>query len=291
MKTEMIAFMDKIRPSYEADVEYSSVRRRVNAIIFVMKHRSPTYLPRVIDLYTMDAIRELLDRPLDDGEDTVTAKEVTIALRDMAAVLAHCEAQRRPQLLEALAKIQDEPAVESGETDLALATSIFRCHSEKGFFFGCRSGGYLTATDALTHICDTGTFPYRLGRRPNQRDRAIRERPLQVQRVCDWVPDAGGDNKIYVNMRARAIAEQLIQLVALDPASATFKDMEDADCWFECVDPMCGRTDLLDPPPTTRLVFNWRQAVRNAVSHRKLAHELLGDALPQGRLVQETATC
>jgi hypothetical protein len=267
MKTEMIAFMDKIRPSYEADVEYSSVRRRVNAIIFVMKARSPTYLPRVIDLYTMEAVRELLDRPLEVGEDTVTAKEVTMALRDMAAVLAHCEAQRRPQLLEALAKIRDEPAVEPGEADLVLATSIFRCHPEKGFLLGCRRGGYLTATDALTHIYDTGTFPYLLGRRPNQRDRAIHERPLQVQRVCDWVPGAGGDGKICVNIRARVVAEQLIQLAALDPASATFKDMEDADCWFECVDPMCGRTDLLDPPPTSRLVFNWRHAVRDAVSY------------------------
>jgi hypothetical protein len=206
-----------------------------------------TYAPRIIDAYSLDAVREIFHRPLVDGVDGVTALDIYECIEPNAdAIFLHCAAQR---LLDALPIAQG-----TSTNELDLAATIFSC-TARGYDV-CGRGSFLNGREALAHLCRTWPRD-NTHRRPPERDLLKHDREQQVQLLCDWVAGAGGTSKIRMNTWAVGVAKHVVRLAGLDPGSATAQDMDNANAWFECTKASCMRcTRFFGPPPTEKLAMN-----------------------------------
>jgi hypothetical protein len=244
--------MDQVRQYYEADTLLRTLDRRVRLLVSAVKACAMPYMPRVVDLYALDSVRELLDKPLDDYQDMVTAEDFTKALSDYDAVFADCNSWRKRQLLEALRTCKDPPASEPNEGHLELATSIFTC---KSAYCRYHRPTFKNAGEMLAHRCTLESMHSLHG----EGDWSVRDRQQSFDRVLKWVGDTGGSAGVAVNEVATSLAAHLVRRAGLNPETATFKNMDDADLWFECTCRLCR-------PETAagrKGAFDWRQAVRN----------------------------
>jgi hypothetical protein len=82
MRQDMVAHMEELRVCRATDIRLRTLKRRVTLLVSVLSTRPPP-TPRVVDLYSLDSIRTLLDKPLDGGDDTVTVEEFSAALAEM----------------------------------------------------------------------------------------------------------------------------------------------------------------------------------------------------------------
>jgi hypothetical protein len=247
--------MDALRSKHEVDTQLRTLRRRVELLVGALGSRTTSYAPRVIDLYSIESIRQILDLPLENGQDTVTAESFDAALSDYDGVVRHCESQRRPLLVAALH--EGAPGTAADEASLELATALFEC---KGPF--CRHSGQIAYRDALAHRCSLHSLYS--DDRPNQNDWTATYRREQLRLVCDWVRPAGGSSTLCLDVVSHQVATGLVRSVGLDPGTATCADMDTLEAWFEC-DPPCATCSFCARrrhPDRGREVYRWRAAVR-----------------------------
>jgi hypothetical protein len=243
--------MDVLRPKCEVDIQLRTLYNRMKTLVSVLQARTTSYAPRVIDLYSFEPIRLILDRPLEDDEDTVTTESFAEALSDYDVVVAHCEHKRRSDLLGALGistGIEDHPR-------LYLAASVFTCQAQD-----CGTSGELSLGEALSHRCN---YRYWAGYTPrlNEYEWAVTDRTEQVKLVSKWVAGSGASNGIIMSHTAKRAA-QIIQLAGLDPALATAADMDAAGPWFECKASYCYTCQSRTRAFTGhKVVYGWRRAV------------------------------
>jgi hypothetical protein len=249
--------MDDLRLKCQVDTQLRTLYNRMKTLVSVLQARTTSYAPRLIDLYSFETIRLILDRPLEDDEDSVTTESFAEALSDYDAVIAHCEHKRRSDLLGALGirtGMEDHPR-------LHLAASVFTCQAQD-----CGTGsGELSLGEALSHRCSDrywADYTPRL----NEYEWAVTDRTEQVKLVSKWVAGSGASNGIMMAHTAKRAA-QIVQLAGLDPALATVADMDAADPWFECKPSYCytcqSRTQGLIGH---KAVYGWRSAVSDKSS-------------------------
>jgi hypothetical protein len=241
--------MDKIRPSCQVDMELRTLKQRLLQLVSALRSHNPPYMPRVLDLYSLDTVREVLDQPLEDNEDTVTVDSFATPLSNFSLVMEHCRTMRISEALQALRKC-DDVAEELNEDHLALATSVFRCNINQSYS-ACRAR-LANARELAFHHCG---FVNPSGR-PWEEDWEVRDRQQQLKLVLGWVEDAGGKGTICVNEGARMKVARLVKSLSLDPRTATSADMDELNARFKCSSSFC----LSNRSGTT---YNWRQAVRN----------------------------
>jgi hypothetical protein len=249
MKPYVIKFMNDVRVWHPVDTELTILETRVQLLLSVAQSRTPTWVPRVIDMYGVDTIREILDRPVENGRDTVTAHDLCMALVNFNNVLSHCRQKRLDQIYDALRQSGHE---DPKEEHLFLATSLFSCKRDRSVESStCYSAGIFTAGEAITHHC------LNCAERCARSDLLVRDRIEQLRLVCCWVVSAGGSSGIMIHEPARALAVHLIQLAQLDPKTATFEDMDKTCAWFDCSCTYC-KTNLRQGK---KRVMDWRRAV------------------------------
>jgi hypothetical protein len=261
MRQDMVAHMEELRVCRATDIRLRTLKRRVTLLVSVLSTRPPP-TPRVVDLYSLDSIRTLLDKPLDGGDDTVTVEEFSVALAEMGTVTAHCRAHGRRQLLEVLYNSNDPPPGAPSESSFDLATTLFRCRDNGTHHLLNCTERPLNARDMIVHD-RCRTHLYQEIPHPVKWDWVVRDPQEQLALVAAWVKGAGGSGRATLDKEARARATHVVQLAGLDPNVATFQDMDAADAWFVCKTggngcPACPY--YVGGP--TRQVLNWRQAVR-----------------------------
>jgi hypothetical protein len=256
IQLEVLEFMNStIRPKCRFDV-IRPLCDRVKCLVAALEARPTSYAPRVIDLYSLDSIRSVLDRPLENGQDTVTANSFAEALADYDAIIAHCEAQRRSELLHALGSGPGD----EGDARLHLATSLWTCQTS--WRHSCRASLHpMDYSEALAHRCTSDDWSKHAPRFDDD-EWEMSDRLQQIKLVCAMVPGAGNINALDASKSAEEHASWIVQLAGLDPASATATDMDAADAWFECTSPGCSKCRKEKKSLTKRKsVFDWRKAV------------------------------
>jgi hypothetical protein len=250
LKSDALAFMGQVREWREVDEQLSPLETRVTSLVHVLKLLTLTWIPRVIDLYTLDFIREIIERPLVDGEDTVDPHDFEVVLTvDLEAILAQCRTRRVSQLLEALRTCENSPAGALNEDHLRLATSVFVCKPWSGCSTRSR---YMHASEMLVHRCYS---KYSASRE----DWTVHDPYEQLRVVCSWVLGAGSDNDVEVDEEIRRRIATVVRLAGLDPLTATVEDMNRTDAWFECTTRYCRYFWRDSIRPVTML--DWKHAV------------------------------
>jgi hypothetical protein len=87
---------------HDAEAAIQIIVPRVRELASALAIRARFAAPRVVDLWTFAPVRAVLERPLEDGRDTVTAHSFADALDNCAAVDAHARYMRTAALVEAL---------------------------------------------------------------------------------------------------------------------------------------------------------------------------------------------
>jgi hypothetical protein len=256
IKTEVVNFMDQIRANRETEARLKTLKQRVEHLVSVTReHTAPHDCPpHIADLDSIPTIRELLDRPLANGQDTVTRAIFAQVVVNFDETVAHCRQHRRDALLSHL-RVDGVPL--PAEADLALATSIFECPAHVSSWL-CSRGGFLSAAEMRAHRCLGWGLRAEVGR-PGRRDWDVRERQAQLDLVCSWIPDAGGPGHVGVQAAVRERAARIVALAGLDPASATAEEMDAVGAWF-----VCSSLCLVCKYRATkgqRPIHNWRHAV------------------------------
>jgi hypothetical protein len=301
MQAEIIEFMEEAREARKADGQLRVLKRRVELLTAAMKPLTSSYVPRVVDIYSMDSIREILDRPLEGGNDTVTAHSFNDALADFDAVLKHARASRRSELIKALSAWQDlcarritasdqeDSGEGEGDSDFAygtpteahleLATSLFTCQEPtRARYLWCAATQTCSADEFLTHHC-WNRWPVTWG----VREWAQTDRYQQLAYVCADVQVAGGAGHVHVAGDYARKAAEVVRRAGLDPLRATKRAMDVADAWFWCTCERCRMITLrMDGH---RLALDWRQAVLHPAS----VGELERMAPPEEAKVRECA--
>jgi hypothetical protein len=258
MQSGVLEFMNStIRPKCRVDGQIRTLSDRVGSLVAALEARTTSYAPRVIDLYSLDSIRSLLDQPLQNGEDTVTSDSFADALSNYDAIIAHCEAQGRLELLYALGPGPGD----DDDARLHLATSLWTCQTS--WRHSCRASlRPMDYGEALTHRCTYHDWSKRAPKFGDD-EWGMFDRLQQVKLACAEVPGAGNINVMDASKSAEEHASWIVQLAGLDPASATAADMDAADAWFECISPGCYTCrDEKKRLWERKSVFDWRKAVR-----------------------------
>jgi hypothetical protein len=227
MRQDMIAHMEELRICRATDIRLRTLKQRVTLLVSVLSaHPPPT--PRIVDLYSLDSIRTLLDRPLEGGNDTVTVEEFSAALAKMSTVTAHCRAHGLRQLVEVLHSSNDPTAGAPSKSSFKLAMTLFRCRDNDTHpLLNCTERP-LNARDMIAHDrCRTNMYEHIP--HPIKWDWVVRDPQEQLALVAAWVKGAGGSGRATLDKEARARATYVVQLAGLDPNVATFQDMDAAD--------------------------------------------------------------
>jgi hypothetical protein len=178
LKFDALAFMDQVREWREVDEQLSPLETRITSLVHVLKVLTPTWVPRVIDLCTLDFIQEIIERPLVNGEDTVDSHDFEVVLTvDFQAILEQCRTRRVSHLLEALRTCENPPAGAPNEDHLRLATSVFACKPRSGCSTRSR---YMHASEMLVHRCYSQCSGSR-------EDWTVHDPYEQLRVVCSWV--------------------------------------------------------------------------------------------------------
>jgi hypothetical protein len=259
IQSEVLGFMNAtIRPKCRVDGQIRTLCDRVKCLVAALEARPTSYAPRVIDLYSLDSIRSVLDRLLENGEDTVTVDSFAEALADYDAVIEHYEAQRRAELLQAFKPGPGED--DNANTWLHLATTAFSCDTDDSRYW-CHVG-QMDVGEALAHRCAHSEWSL-YGPRFGEREWRTTDRLQQVKLACADVLGAGSSSAVVFSTDTKRQAIRVVQLAGLDPASAMAADMDSANAWFQCTSMNCDdrKCSAKSALMGNKIVYSWRQAV------------------------------
>jgi hypothetical protein len=261
MQSEALGVMADIRIKYQIDAQIRVLRRRVELLVSAVQQRSTSYAPRVIDMYSLESIRQVLDRPLENGQDTVDANSFANALSDFEAVVAHCEAHRRDHLVDAVH--DSHTCNRQDEVNLNLAVNLFGCYNPETQL--CAYPSPLGYGDALAHRCFPRDYAWEprnnYSSRPCGDDWTVVDHLQQLELVGRWVAGAGDMWTVAVSTPLRSIAMRILALLSLKPETTTPEDLDAVGAWFRC--PWgCYKCKVIKTATGQEAVFQWREMVR-----------------------------
>jgi hypothetical protein len=261
IQKELIPFMNDVRGLCQVDERLHVLKARVTLLVKAINSRdpAPVYIPRVIDLYSLDAFRDILDRPTVDGEDDVTEESFADAFANFDATVDYCRNRRTTATLDLIRQERGLTADKATEAQFEVATNIIMCRQ-------CAHTGYrepkvMSARQFLAHRCPSPPH----SRFSSRVDWKIQDPVRQMEHVCMWVTGAGGIGQPVMHPQGQDRATKVVEFAGLDPKTATFDDMDAKGLWFGCSCSECTRYIISG----RKLVLDWRHAVSPSLLNRR----------------------
>jgi hypothetical protein len=220
--------MERVRTIREAEDAIQVLVRRIELLASVLNTLLHNMV-RIVDLYSLPAVRKVLEHPLEDGIDTVDTWNFVDALANVPTVEEHCRRQRMAAVLEAMRAGGAILAAETAPPNLSQrAAGLFAALHEDAcaeqyklgvHWFGCTlceppssRAPVRTGPAALRHRCNRATPP----RRANW----FADGPEERFRIaCGRVAVSGGCGKPWYSAISRLKALKIMEINKLDPAT------------------------------------------------------------------------
>jgi hypothetical protein len=246
MREDLTSFMEDIRVYRHADCWIIMMILRLQQLTRMVAAMTPagTTPRRIVDLLKLQPLNDLMESPwMDEKADHVTPELLFEVFGDFDAAVAQCRDQQTQDMLVALsattanvadpsahALMQNALAAPADLAKLDLATSIFTCTH-------CRHNNvsYRPPTFALSHVQALEHRCRYSARTDDLMEHNWASPPETYLRIArQFVEGTGGDGDIVFCERASLRAADLVRMCGLDPATATFEEMDRLDARFLC---------------------------------------------------------